>query len=56
MSAHGVEVDCSGYMVRGYVAERGEVSRDARVRIGRQCKTDIMLDYLNRECGSREAA
>jgi hypothetical protein len=36
-------------MMRGCVAERGEVSRDARVRMGR-CKTDTLLDCYNRDC------
>jgi hypothetical protein len=30
--------------MRGCVAERGEVSRDARVRMGRW-ETDTLLDY-----------
>jgi hypothetical protein len=33
-SAHGADVDCSGYIVRGCVAQRGELSRDARVCMG----------------------
>jgi hypothetical protein len=33
MSAHDAEVDYSGCIVRACVAERGELSRDARVRM-----------------------
>jgi hypothetical protein len=35
--------------MRNCVAERGEVSRDARVRMGRR-ETDTLLDYESRDC------
>jgi hypothetical protein len=37
-------------MMRGCASERGEVSLDARVRMGRRCKTDTLLDHESREC------
>jgi hypothetical protein len=35
--------------MRNFVAERGEVSRDARMRMGRR-ESDTLLDYESRDC------